>query len=142
MIYLDTGCLLKLYYPEPESRRVVELVAGNPIVYLSLHELEATNALQLKRYRKEATASQVDKTRQLLTHDLQAGVLHRPALSAEDLLQDSVVTAGAYTGSIGCRSLDILHCVAARHLAATSFVTTDKRQRKLATKLGLHCPSV
>ena len=39
---------------------------------------------------------------------------------------------------IGCRSLDILHCAAAKILNAAEFVTNDARQKKLAAVLGLN----
>ena len=45
MIYLDTGCLVKLYYPEPDSAKVVARVAARPIWFTPLHELEFANAL-------------------------------------------------------------------------------------------------
>jgi predicted nucleic acid-binding protein len=143
VIYLDTGCLLKLYYPEPESSRVAALVSGNPIAFIALHELELYNALELKVYRKEATPAQVRATRALVDADVRAGVLHRPPLAWGDVLRDAEAAATAHTRTLGCRSLDVLHCAAARHLSAVkSFITTDKRQYRLAIKLGLSCPMV
>jgi uncharacterized protein len=142
VIYLDTGCLLKLYYPEPESSRVAALVSGEVIPFVALHELELSNALALKLYRKEATASQVRATTALVEEDLRASVLHRPVVRWEDLWREAATLARTHTRSVGCRSLDILHCAAAQSLAATSFVTTDTRQRRLASKLGLRCPAV
>src|SRR5262249_11780096 len=62
MIYLDTGCLLKLYYPEPESARVARLVGASPIAFIALHELELSNALELKLFRRDARAPQVAAT--------------------------------------------------------------------------------
>ncbi len=44
MVYLDTGCLVKLYYPEPDSDLVIGRVAGQEIVYTPLHALELTTA--------------------------------------------------------------------------------------------------
>jgi len=35
MIYLDTGCLLKLYYPEKEREHVAAKTAGLAIVFTS-----------------------------------------------------------------------------------------------------------
>ena len=64
MIYLDTGCLLKLYYPD----------------------LEISNALELKLFRKEAKPSQVRATRALVEEDLRDGVLHRASVSWDDIL--------------------------------------------------------
>jgi uncharacterized membrane protein len=53
--YLDTGCFVKLYYPEPASARVVALIQGKIIAFTPLHELEFVNALQLKVFFKSAT---------------------------------------------------------------------------------------
>ncbi len=76
----------------------------------------------------------------LIEQDTRSGVLHRPPLVWEDVPKGATVLAKTHT--LGCRSLDILHCAAADSLSATCFVTTDARQRKLALKLGLACPSV
>jgi len=142
VIYLDTGCLLKLYYPEPESARVAAIVSGSAIVFLALHELEFVNALELKLYRKEATHAQVRAAVALVEQDVHSGVLYRAAVPWEDILQEAALAAKAYTRRLGCRTLDILHCSAARSLQATSFVTTDARQRRLAVGLGLQCPAI
>lgn len=141
MIYLDTGCLLKLYYPEPESGEVAKLVLEQAIVLLALHELELSNALELKLFRKEAKPGQVRAVHAFVEADLRTGKLHRPALVWDAVLHDSKALARGYTRKIGCRSLDILHCSAARMLAAKSFVTTDARQKRLAIVMGLNCIS-
>ena len=52
MIYLDTGCFVKLYYPEPDSPQLIRSIQGKPIAYLPLHALEFQNALQLKVFGK------------------------------------------------------------------------------------------
>ena len=54
MLYLDTGCLVKLYYPERESASVAAAVVGEPIVFTALHQLEIVTAVQLKVFRGEA----------------------------------------------------------------------------------------
>lgn len=142
MIYLDTGCLLKLYYPEPESAKVVELVSNKTIAFVALHELEVGNALELKLFRKEANARQVHATRAMIDDDVRGGILHRPSVAWDDVFRDATSLAIAHSRGLGCRALDILHCAAAQSLSATSFVTTDARQRRLALKIGLSCPSV
>jgi len=142
VIYLDTGCLLKLYYPEPESARVARLVAGQSIALVALHELEISNALQLKLFRKEVKPAQVRATSALVEADVRTGVLHRPSIVWEDVLRSATTLSKAHTRSTGCRSLDVLHCAAAQGVAATSFVTTDARQRRLALAIGLACPAV
>jgi hypothetical protein len=47
-----------------------------------------------------------------------------------------------HTGTIGCRSLDILHCATAKVLAAAEFISTDTRQKKLATAMGLNLVAI
>ena len=66
MTYLDTGCLVKLYYPKPDSAKVVALIQGKSICYTPLHELEFVNALQLKTFFRSATAAQVSAARALV----------------------------------------------------------------------------
>ena len=142
MIYLDTGCLLKLYYPEPESLVVAGLTKGHAIAFTSLHELELGNALELKLFRKDARPAQVRAVHALVAEDLRGGTLQRPALAWEDVFVEATALVRGHTRTFGCRSLDVLHCSAARQLSATSFVTTDTRQRRLATAVGLTCPVV
>ena len=59
MVYLDTGCLVKLYYPERESAAVAAAVMGERIAFTALHELEIVTAMHLKVFRGEATSEQV-----------------------------------------------------------------------------------
>jgi hypothetical protein len=59
VVYLDTGCLVKLYYPERESVTVAAAVVGEQIAFTALHELEIVTAMQLKVFCGEATPAQV-----------------------------------------------------------------------------------
>jgi predicted nucleic acid-binding protein len=142
MIYLDTGCLLKLYYPEPESERVAALVHGQAIAYVPLHALEVANALALKQFRKEAKHTQVAAVRMLVESDIRSGNLHRPSTPWDDVFREAQGLSETHTRKLGCRSLDILHCAVARALTISHFVTTDSRQRRLAVAMGLTCPRV
>jgi predicted nucleic acid-binding protein len=138
VIYLDTGCLVKLYYPEPDSAIVAGLVRGKPIWHTPLHELEFTNALGLKAFRGSATIAQMQSARDLVTADMNAGVLVSSEVDWRSIFTEARRLAEQHTPSIGCRSLDILHCAAAKVLATPEFLTTDARQRKLATAIGLN----
>ena len=142
MTYLDTGCFVKLYYPEPDSATVIALIQGTPVCHTPLHELEFVNALQLKVFFTGATAAQVTAARALVDADLKAGVLVAPGGQWEEIFAQAVVLAEQHTGTIGCRSLDILHCAAAKVLAASAFITTDSRQKRLAEAMGLNVLAV
>lgn len=78
----------------------------------------------------------------LLAEDLRAGTLHRPALGGGDIMEEAKTLVLNHTRKLGCRSLNILHCSAALNLSAAAFVTTDERQRRLASSIGLACPRV
>ena len=138
MTYLDTGCFVKLYYPEPDSAKVVALIQGKALCHTPLHELEFVNALQLKVFLKSATAVQVTAACALVEADLKAGVLVSPGGEWTAIFAEAVKVAEQHTGTIGCRSLDVLHCSAAKILAASEFISTDSRQKKLAVAMGLN----
>lgn len=138
MTYLDTGCFVKLYYPEADSAQVIAKIQGKSICYTPLHELEFVNALQLKIFFKNATPQQVSAARALVETDLKSGVLTAAGGDWPNLFREAVKLAEQHTGAIGCRSLDILHCAAAKVLAATEFISTDARQKTLATAIGLN----
>lgn len=137
MIYLDTGCLVKLYFPEPDSAAVAARVAGRAMFYTPLHELELTNALNQKRFHGHATAAQVNAALAVIQSDLSSGVLVAPPTVWRTHFQSATQLSLSHTPVIGCRSLDILHCAVAADLLATEFVTTDARQSRLALAMGL-----
>ena len=137
MIYLDTGCFVKLYYPETDSARIISLIQGKTICYTPLHELEFVNSLQLKVFLQHATPQQVAAARALVEADLKSGVLASVGGDWPGIFREAVKLAEQHTGAVGCRSLDILHCAAAKVLAATEFISTDARQKKLSTAMGL-----
>lgn len=138
MTYLDTGCFVKLYYPEPDSAQIIGLIQGQTISFTPLHELEFVNALQLKLFFKSATVAQAAAARSLVEADLKAGILDSPTSDWKVILGEAVKLAEQHTGTIGCRSLDVLHCAAAKTLSAAEFITTDVRQKQLATSMGLN----
>ena len=133
MVYLDTGCLLKLYCPEPESAAVATAVSGEPIVFTALHELEMVTAMRLKLFRGEAKAEQTDAAIGLVHEDLAAGKLVDAAVDWRSVFREAASPAQTHAARVGCRSLDILHCALGEGLAgATIFLSSDTRQLALA----------
>ena len=72
MLYLDTGCLVKLYYPEPESAAVAKIVLGKAIIFTDLHELEMATAMQLKRVLHEPVVENRHGDAQIAGCEIQA----------------------------------------------------------------------
>ena len=142
MTCLDTGCLLKLYYPEPNSVSVAAVVSGKVLVFPALHELETVTALQLKRFRGEATAEQAEAAMRLVRGDLASGKLAQPPGNWPLVLRDAAELAGTHSESRGCRSLDVLHCALALALNTEKFVSSDTRQIAVATAMGLNVVAI
>lgn len=142
MIYLDTGCFLKLYCSEPESSRVISLVQGKQIAYSPLLALEFENALRLKVFRNEVSTSQVAAAKALVAGDLQQGSLQLLAPDWGEVFREGITIAERFSSIIGCRSLDILHCAIARAARAKEFVSTDRRQMTLAVAIGLNVVTI
>ena len=142
MIYLDTGCLVKLYYPEPDSQKSAALVAGRSICFNPLHELEFTNALHLKLFHRSATSAQVQAAGALVEADVKSGVLLPAVANWEKVFRAATDLARQHSAFFGCRSLDVLHCAAAWVLEADEFLSTDARQKHLAGAMGLKLASI
>jgi predicted nucleic acid-binding protein len=142
VIYLDTSCLVKLYYPEPDSHKVATFIAGRPICFNPLHELEFTNALHLKLFHRSATAAQVQAAAGLVEADVQSGVLLPPLTNWEKIFRSAAELARKHSSSFGCRSLDVLHCAAALALESEEFLSTDARQKQLAEAMGLKVATI
>jgi predicted nucleic acid-binding protein len=142
VIYLDTGCLVTLYYPEPDSDLVATRSSGQAIVYTPLHALELTTAFELKVFRKEATPEQVHAALGLVEEDLSAGKLVSVNAPLLDSLDTAVQLAQQHGALTGCRALDTLHCATAMNLDVMGFLSTDARQLALARIVGLRVIAV
>ena len=70
--------------------------------------------------------------RALVEMDLNAGVFVQPGGEWQDIFAAAVTLAEQHTGTIGCQSLDILHCAAAKVLAASEFFPRMRSRRSLA----------
>ena len=137
MLYLDTGCLVQLYYPEPNSARIAAKAVGRPLAFTPLHHLEITSALRLKIFRGEAAEDQVRATLQLVNEDLEAGKLVDFDIVHRSTLRAAIDLANRHSAATGSRSLDTLHCALAASLDIEAFLSTDTRQLVLARLIGL-----
>lgn len=137
MIYPDSGCLVKFYYPEPDSSQVIDSIQNEPLLCTRLHELEVVSALEGKRFRGEATEQQVKITIDHLRNDLASGVLRELEVEWASVLRLATSLAETHARITGTRAIDTLHCAVAQSAGATVFLTTDARQRALAQALHL-----
>ncbi len=137
--YLDSSALVKLYYPEPESEALALWVRqnGEAIPYTSLHDLELTNVISLKVFRREIRKAQQKAILSGLRADLQNEILERILPNWGEVFSQAAKLSERHAGKLGCRSLDILHVSIALSGGYEKFLTFDKRQIKLAKMVGL-----
>jgi predicted nucleic acid-binding protein len=138
-IYYDTGVLVKLYTPEPESPSVRRFVVetGQTLPFLSLHRSECASAFHLKAFRGECSLAQANRALADIAEDVRTGLLTYLQPDWEFVWQKSVELTQAHSANTGCRTLDVLHVAAAVTLGFREFATSDIRQFRLAAHLGL-----
>jgi predicted nucleic acid-binding protein len=133
-LYLDTSCLLKLFFPEPESGRVMELLADEPRVVVSeLGWLEADVQIRgrlraglLSRARARRLGEELARTLELEPFDLIAVPVDTMG-RARALAADSAAH---------CRTLDLLHLAVMRGEQLHRLLTNDEAQAAAARGMG------
>ena len=140
--YADTGFLCSLYAPDAHTGRAIAWMdkETGPIFFSWLNQVEFRNAMRLRVFRKEITATQRDASINHLLADLMAGILQTADPSQTNVLLETERLSAFYSERLGTRSLDILHVAMAIVLGSKRFLSFDQRQLKLARAAGLKTP--
>jgi len=138
-LYIDTSVLVKLYYPEPLSRRAEELLKNlkQPLLFTPFHELEITNAFALNVFRNEISKEIFNTILEIFKEDKISGTLKVVNPDWAEVFLEALKISKLYSLQIGARSLDIIHVAAAGMLNCDTFLTNDRRQAFAAEKIGL-----
>jgi predicted nucleic acid-binding protein len=136
--YVDTSFLFSLYVADSHSTYATGMMSRTALpVYISdFGEFEFANAVYWQVFLKNLRSTRVRGVLNLLSQDVQAGVIHISPISASAIERAKQVSR-ANTSSLGCRALDVLHVGCAIALQAEAFYTFDQRQAKLASAVGL-----
>ena len=142
--YADAGFLCSLYALDGHTARAAARMKRQalPLPHTWLHQLELRNALRLRVFRGEITASQRDASLNMILADLAGGVsaAASPALGA--IMTEAERLSALHTETLGTRSLDVLHVAAALVLGLKELLTFDARQAALARASGLRAPTL
>jgi predicted nucleic acid-binding protein len=138
-IYIDTSFLMSLYSPDVNSTTAAHILQAKQgeLLVTVFGELELANALELRVFRKELSATQVRLAFKDFSKDLQDGIFRlRPLLElvfgrARELCRKT-------TARLGTRTSDLLHVAAALELGADWLYSFDQRQRKPGQTVGLN----
>ncbi len=133
--------LLSLYVLDANSALAAAQMkeAKLPILLTPFGELELTNAISLRLFRRELLPSKVKAARALVRKDIEDGVLLLKPLAAA-VYERAKQIARRQTPRLGTRTLDVLHVASALVLQADTFYTFDRTRRKLAKVEGLTVP--
>jgi predicted nucleic acid-binding protein len=137
--YVDSALLVKLFVRESNSEEIARLVRAYtpPLPLVELHELEIRNAIRLKAVRNEISGATLATAIADFETDIASGVFQRKPVNWAELFAQAEVLSAMHAAETSCRTLDILHVAAAKLLNVVDFVTTDHRQQRLATRVGL-----
>jgi predicted nucleic acid-binding protein len=136
--YADTSFLVSLYVLDANSAPAAAQMkrAKLPILLTAFGELELTNAISLRLFRRELLPSRAKAARALIREDVKAGVFLLSPLGAA-IYERAKQIARRQTPRLGTRTLDVLHVASALVLQADTFYTFDRSQKKLAESEGL-----
>jgi predicted nucleic acid-binding protein len=130
-LYLDTSCLLKLLFVEPESIRTSQLLVAEPhVVVSSLARLEAIVQIQGRVAGGSLTASKAASLVRLLDQTLASTPFNLMTMPSGI---DGIIP---FNRSVHCRTLDRLHLAAMQDLGIRRLITNDDIQAHAARALG------
>lgn len=136
--YVDTSFLVSLYSLDSNSATatgVMQSSTGDRLL-TTFGELELSNALQLRVFRKEVSATQARASWTDFEKDLRDGVFQMRPLS-DHILERTRKLVRDTTAKLGTRTADLLHVAAALELKADRLYSFDQQQRKLAREVRL-----
>jgi len=136
-LYLDASCLLKVLFPEPETLRVMQLVAAEEHVVVStLSRLETLVQIHARRsggLLREAAARALRARLDTVLRQTPYEVVRTPA--------EMVDMAEAHLRSLPreahCPTLDRLHLAVMKSLDVRRLLTNDRAQARAARALGI-----
>jgi predicted nucleic acid-binding protein len=137
-LYADTSFLVSLYSPDVHSTQAAVQMSRlrGRLLLTPLGELELTNALELRIFRKEANEMEIRRAQAEFEEHARSGVFELEGAPAT-VYERARHIARKRTAIVGVRTLDILHVASALLLGADRFWTFDQRQSELAKAEGM-----
>lgn len=111
--------------------------AGRPIVVSALSRFEFGNAMRFAAFRKVIAPGDALQSLAAFEADLKSGHLQFARCDLETVVAQAARLSERHTVSGGHRSFDLLHVATAKVLKATTFLSFDANQCKLAAGIGL-----
>lgn len=140
-MYCDTSFLCALYLPGEKYEPIARTVSAGwdrGIPFPWLVEIELCNAIYRGVGRKLFDKRTRTSILRQISADKTAGILSERLLDSAVLFKGAMDLSKRFTAVHQCRTLDILHVVAALEFKAKTLASFDSRQRRLAASAGLN----
>jgi predicted nucleic acid-binding protein len=135
-LYLDTSCLLKVFFPEPETAATVALVAREShVVISSLARLESLVHIHGRVAAKLLSAPAARRLIQRFDQVMQAEP-YELVPCPPGIIEIAETQVRPAVKSTYCRTLDRLHLATMQALGVHRLLTNDETQARAARGLG------
>lgn len=130
----DTAFLFSLFGNDSHTAAAQEWTRGAhvPIAVTVLGRYEFGNAVRFAAFRKAISRADALASLAAFESDLQSGYLQLIPCDLAAIVAEAVRLSELHTLSGGHRSFDVLHVATAKMLKASTFLSFDANQRKLA----------
>jgi predicted nucleic acid-binding protein len=135
-LYLDTSCLLKVFFPEAETAKTLAAIsAESRVVVSSLARLEMLSQIHGRVAGGLLSAPRAKRLLQRVEAVLKMAP-YEPAPCPADLVEVAEAQMQPFPQSVYCRTLDRLHLAAMEALGLRRLLTNDDTQATAARALG------
>ncbi len=132
-LYLDTSCLLKVFFPEPETAATI--AQESHVVISSLARLEALVHIHGRVAAKMLSAATARRLVERFDQVLQAEP-YELAPCPPGIIETAETQVRSVVKSAYCRTLDRLHLATMQALGVHRLLTNDETQARAARGLG------
>ena len=138
-VYPDSSFLVSFVCKDTNSAEALAYMAGEkePLVFTPLHRIEARNALRNIAGRGEISEHDRREAFLQIEEDLRDGMLVHAPVNWTDAFRRADELSESHAAVDGQRTIDLLHVAIALECGAKTFLSFDKRQRRLAKAAGL-----
>jgi len=134
-LYLDTSCLLKVFFPAPETAKTLAALSTETRVVVSLAKLEMLSQIHGRVAGGLLSAARAKRLLQGVEAVLKRAPCE-PTRCPADLIEIAETQLGLLGRSVYCRTLDRLHLAAMEALGLRRLLTNDDTQAAAARALG------
>jgi predicted nucleic acid-binding protein len=137
--YPDSSFLISLHRMDTHAAAARAYMARIAIslAFTPLHRIEVRNALRNVTAAGEMTQDEFRLACHQIEEDLRENVLVHTPIEWTNVFRRADELSEQHATSAGPRTIDLLHVAIALHSGATTFLSFDGRQRKLAQAAGL-----